>query len=84
MTSLKLKIYMTKTIMAVMLMLPLAVTGGDDYWQQRVEYEMEIDFDVETHRFDGTQKVEVLQQFTGYTSPAYFIICISMLSSPEV
>ncbi len=27
------------------------------YWQQRAEYEMEIDMNVETHRFDGTQKL---------------------------
>lgn len=30
-------------------------TGG--YWQQRVEYNMDIDFDVNTHRFTGKQKL---------------------------
>lgn len=29
----------------------------DGYWQQEVEYEMDIDFDVETNRFDGHQKL---------------------------
>ena len=28
-----------------------------DRWQQRISYEMEIDFDVNTHRFTGTQKI---------------------------
>ncbi|MEX2586241.1 MAG: M1 family peptidase, partial [Balneolaceae bacterium] len=27
------------------------------YWQQEVAYEMEIDMDVETHRFRGTQQL---------------------------
>ncbi|MDX1640098.1 MAG: M1 family metallopeptidase [Balneolaceae bacterium] len=27
------------------------------YWQQKVHYEMDIDMDVETNRFDGTQKL---------------------------
>ena len=27
------------------------------YWQQEVQYEMDIDFDVETNRFDGFQKL---------------------------
>ncbi len=28
-----------------------------DRWQQKVDYEMEIDFDVSVHRFTGTQKL---------------------------
>ncbi len=27
------------------------------YWQQHASYQMEIDFDVETHRFTGVQKL---------------------------
>ncbi|MEL7221336.1 MAG: M1 family peptidase, partial [Bacteroidota bacterium] len=27
------------------------------YWQQAVKYEMDIDFDVKKHQFDGTQKI---------------------------
>ncbi len=30
-------------------------TGG--YWQQRVDYKMDIDFDATTHRFNGKQKL---------------------------
>ncbi len=29
-----------------------------DRWQQRVEYDMEIDFDVEKHQFTGVQKIK--------------------------
>ncbi|MEL6653722.1 MAG: M1 family metallopeptidase, partial [Bacteroidota bacterium] len=28
-----------------------------DYWQQEVNYEMQIDFDVETHQFNGRQQL---------------------------
>ena len=30
---------------------------GSDYWQQRAEYKMDIDVDVETHRLTGQQKL---------------------------
>lgn len=30
---------------------------ASDSWQQRVEYQMDIDFDVRTHRFTGTQQL---------------------------
>ena len=30
---------------------------GSDYWQQRVKYEMEIDFDVVEHQFQGKQQI---------------------------
>ncbi|MEX0995040.1 MAG: M1 family peptidase, partial [Balneolaceae bacterium] len=35
----------------------LSEAQRDGYWQQEVNYEMEIDFDVNNHRFDGTQKL---------------------------
>lgn len=31
--------------------------GQPDRWQQAIDYEMEIDFDVKKHQFTGTQKV---------------------------
>lgn len=33
------------------------VSGQPDRWQQRVAYEMDIRFDVRTHRYTGTQKL---------------------------
>lgn len=35
----------------------LSCTAQKGYWQQRVEYTMEIDMDVETNRFSGKQKL---------------------------
>ncbi|MEM7660123.1 MAG: peptide deformylase, partial [Bacteroidota bacterium] len=32
-----------------------ALAKADGYWQQAVKYQMEIDLDVNTHRFDGKQ-----------------------------
>lgn len=42
------------------LFLLISVAGysqHDDYWQQRAEYEMDIDMDTENHQFDGIQKL---------------------------
>lgn len=38
-------------------MLWVAAQGQDGYWQQRVEYKMDIDMDVKTHRFTGEQRI---------------------------
>jgi len=35
----------------------VALTVKADYWQQRVEYTMEIDLDVTTHQFEGQQRL---------------------------
>ena len=35
----------------------LAQPASTGYWQQRVEYKMEIDMDVATHRFTGSQEL---------------------------
>jgi hypothetical protein len=47
----------TCTVFAAMLLSTISLLAQPDRWQQRAEYEMEIDFDVETHRFDGTQRL---------------------------
>ncbi len=36
----------------------LTYAQGSDYWQQHVDYTMEIDVDVENHQYTGTQKLE--------------------------
>lgn len=43
-------------------MLPLVFSAaasaqGENYWQQRVEYEMDINVDVENHQYEGKQKL---------------------------
>ncbi|HEV7350010.1 M1 family metallopeptidase [Telluribacter sp.] len=35
----------------------VTATAQSDRWQQRVKYEMNIDFDATTHRYSGTQKL---------------------------
>ncbi|RAI98412.1 hypothetical protein LX64_04774 [Chitinophaga skermanii] len=51
---------MKKSVLSGLVLL-LAVTGAfaqTDRWQQRVKYDMDINMDVNTHRFTGTQKLE--------------------------
>lgn len=51
---------MTNTFLplAIMAWTCLAVAQpGAGYWQQRVSYQMDIDFDVNKHQFDGYQKL---------------------------
>ncbi len=39
----------------VFFLLMSSLLSAQEYWQQKADYRMEIDFDVETHRFTGTQ-----------------------------
>lgn len=49
-----LKIFFTILLFVSCLSLSLA----QEYWQQRVEYQMDIDFHVTTHQFTGTQNLK--------------------------
>lgn len=42
---------------ALIIIFSNSVYSQNGYWQQRVEYEMDIDFNVNTHRFTGDQEV---------------------------
>lgn len=46
---------MKKLIIAL---LPLSIFGQNTYWQQHVDYTMEIDMNVKTHQFTGKQVLE--------------------------
>jgi hypothetical protein len=48
---------MKMKIMLALLGLVLTTAVQAQYWQQRAEYEMEIDFDVTKHQFEGTQNL---------------------------
>lgn len=50
------KIKVTSLIMA-MLMTSAIAFAQTERWQQAIDYEMEIDMDVDAHQFDGKQKV---------------------------
>jgi hypothetical protein len=49
--------FMLTAVALVILSVPDATAQRAADWQQAVEYEMDIDFDVETNRFDGYQKL---------------------------
>jgi hypothetical protein len=48
-----------KSILSTVLMLcsALVTSAQNDRWQQRVKYEMNIDFDVKNHQYNGIQKL---------------------------
>ncbi|WP_258098339.1 M1 family metallopeptidase [Marinoscillum pacificum] len=43
------------TIIGLILLFSFKVAVAHDYWQQRVEYKMEVEFDVKKHQFTGDQ-----------------------------
>ena len=45
-------------LILIILTISLSVMGQADRWQQRVAYDMEIDFDVKTHQFKGQQEIK--------------------------
>ncbi|MEL7121132.1 MAG: M1 family metallopeptidase [Bacteroidota bacterium] len=44
-------------LLSVMFMMATLLSAQPDRWQQRIHYQMDIDFDVTNHQFQGTQKV---------------------------
>ena len=53
--------YLKINFLVLFLLITLSINGQADRWQQRVEYKMNIDFDVNTHRFNWKAKSGVLQ-----------------------
>ncbi|MCT8339320.1 M1 family metallopeptidase [Flavobacteriaceae bacterium TK19130] len=49
--------YVLKTLLALMVSTTMFAQNNTSYWQQKVDYEMEIDMDVETYQYDGKQKL---------------------------
>ncbi len=47
-------------------------TLSQDYWQQRVEYQMDIDFDVVNHQFTGKQKLTYVNNSTDTLRAVYY------------
>ena len=48
---------MKKLTLLSLFLLPLVSTSQDNYWQQRVDYKMEIDVNVKDHTYNGEQKL---------------------------
>ena len=48
---------MKKLTLLSLFLLPLVAISQDNYWQQRVDYKMEIDVNVKDHTYNGVQKL---------------------------
>ena len=49
---------MKKIFFSILSLLSMAISAqSNTYWQQHVDYTMDIDMDVETYQFDGKQKL---------------------------
>ncbi|MEX2595392.1 MAG: M1 family metallopeptidase [Salibacteraceae bacterium] len=48
---------MRVSLSAVFIVICSGLFAQSTYWQQEVDYKMDIDFDVNAHRFEGTQKL---------------------------
>ena len=48
---------MLRIFICILILLPTISYTQTDRWQQRVEYSMDIDFDVANHQFTGDQKI---------------------------
>ncbi|ELR71487.1 Zn-dependent aminopeptidase [Fulvivirga imtechensis AK7] len=62
-------------ILSILLVLPFAAAAqptSTGYWQQRAEYTMEIDMDVNTHRFKGKQKLVYHNNSPDTLTKAYY------------
>ncbi len=53
----KKSIFSASFLAATILLLSSSATAQPDRWLQAVDYTMDIDFDVETHRFNGKQTI---------------------------
>jgi len=51
---------------------PALLIGQTDRWQQAVNYKMDIDFDVKTHRFEGEQQVTYFNNSPDTLYKVYF------------
>ncbi|RMA66032.1 M1 family metallopeptidase [Ulvibacter antarcticus] len=45
------------SILTIVLMAPAVAQNNFSYWQQKVDYKMEIDMDVKTHQYKGKQEL---------------------------
>ena len=59
-------------IYLAVLVLPLSLIGQDAYWQQHVDYAMEVDMDVDTYRFNGKQLLKYTNNSPDTLSRVYY------------
>ncbi|MEO0470099.1 MAG: M1 family metallopeptidase [Bacteroidota bacterium] len=56
----------------IIFLFPAFALPQSERWQQRVEYQMDIDFDVVNHQFSGTQKLLYFNESPDTLKRAYF------------
>ncbi|MEM9050680.1 MAG: M1 family metallopeptidase [Bacteroidota bacterium] len=63
---------MKRLLWVLLLLLPAMVFAKDNYWQQRVEYEMEIEIDGKNHQYTGAQYLTYYNNSPDTLFKAYF------------
>ncbi|MEM6345434.1 MAG: M1 family metallopeptidase [Bacteroidota bacterium] len=63
---------MLRQSLLLFLLCASAFTARADYWQQEVNYEMQIDFDVENHQFTGRQQLAYVNHSPDTLSRVYY------------
>lgn len=61
-----------KPILLLLFVTSLTLANAQDYWQQRVEYKMDIDFDVKKHQFEGDQTLKYFNNSTDTLNKVFF------------
>ena len=61
-----------KLTAALLLFASLLVAQSSDRWQQRINYVMDIDFDINTHQFKGKQKIEYTNNSPDVLNKAFY------------
>jgi hypothetical protein len=59
-------------LLSVLIFLSAAVFAQDTYWQQKVEYDINIDFDDSVHQYDGTMQLTYFNNSPDTLFKAYF------------
>lgn len=61
-----------KQILPLLFVFSMTFTNAQDYWQQRVEYKMDIDFDTKKHQFNGTQTLKYFNNSPDTLNKVFF------------
>ena len=55
---------LTHILFFSLLLISTAVVAQPDRWQQKIKYTMNVNMDVTTNRFTGTQKIDYFNQYS--------------------
>ncbi|MBI3481731.1 MAG: M1 family metallopeptidase [Bacteroidetes bacterium] len=60
------------TLLFILLIIPVFTNAQSTYWQQRVEYAMNVNMNVSNHQFDGDQKLVYFNNSPDTLSKVYY------------